>query len=122
MECDVDHFGANDPIVSPNLPGNSHMHSFYSNSSTNAASTTASLLAHTGSCSYTGDFDRSAYWIPSLLQGGKVYREGSQQLVVYYRRGGGGPGAPGGAFSAGLLAIRARAGGRPPPDLPGVSC
>ncbi|HKA97417.1 MAG TPA: DUF1996 domain-containing protein [Streptosporangiaceae bacterium] len=114
MECDVDHFGANDPIVSPNLPGNSHMHSFYSNSSTNAASTTASLLAHTGSCSYTGDFDRSAYWIPSLLQGGKVYREGSQQLVVYYRRAGGATGPTVHAFPAGLRMIAGDSGATSP--------
>ena len=105
MECNVDHFGANDPIVYPNMPGRSHMHSFYSNSSTNAASTTASLLAHTGSCNYTGDFDRSAYWIPSLLQGGEVYRDRSQQLVVYYRRAGGATGPPVHAFPAGLRMI-----------------
>lgn len=105
MECDVDHFGANDPIVHPNMPGMSHMHSFYSNSSTNAASTTASLLAHTGSCSYTGEFDRSAYWIPSLLKGGEVYKGGSQELVVYYRRAGGATGPLVRAFPAGLRMI-----------------
>ena len=114
MECDVDHFGPDDPIVSPNMPGNSHMHSFYSNSSTNAASTTASLLAHTGSCSYTGDFDRSAYWIPSLLEDGKVHRDRSQQLVVYYRRAGGATGPPVHPFPAGLRMIAGDSGATSP--------
>jgi hypothetical protein len=114
MACDVDHFGFNDPIVYPGVPGASHRHSFYSNSSTDAASTTASLQAHPGSCDYTGEFDRSAYWIPSMLSGGQVYADRSQHLVVYYRRAGGASGPLVHAFPAGLRMIAGTAGATSP--------
>ena len=31
MLCTIDHFGPDDPIVFPGQPGDSHMHSFYGN-------------------------------------------------------------------------------------------
>ena len=50
VACPVSHFGADDPIVAPRLPGTSHMHAFYGNISTNSATTTQSLLANPSTC------------------------------------------------------------------------
>ena len=47
--CTYSHSFKDDPIVFPGLPGASHMHSFLGNRSTNANTTTESLLANTAS-------------------------------------------------------------------------
>jgi Domain of unknown function (DUF1996) len=96
VNCTLSHTGADDPIVYPNQPGKSHMHAFYGNTSTNAASTTQSLLNAPSSCGKGfANTDHSAYWIPAL------YRKNadgtrtivsvvgkSQTITVYYRRKG----------------------------------
>ena len=43
--CDYSHSLKDDPIVYPGQPGVSHLHDFYGNTTTNAYSTIASLLA-----------------------------------------------------------------------------
>ena len=108
MMCDVSHFAPNDPIVYPGLPGASHMHSFYGNTSTDAFSTTASLLAGSSSCGRGMDkSDMSGYWVPSLY---KTNTDGTSSLVTggdqiiwaYYRRVGGPSGPKVQPFPAGL--------------------
>lgn len=110
LECDIDHVGPDDPIVYPGVPGASHMHSFYGNKSTDAYTTPASLTAQKGSCNYNGDFDRSAYWIPSTYftdaNGAATrYANTSQQLIVYYSRPGGAAGPRITPFPAGFRMI-----------------
>ncbi len=106
MECDIDHFGPDDPIVYPGTPGASHMHSFFGNKTTDAYTTPASLTANEGSCNYTGAFDRSAYWVPSLYNGsGTRFSATTQQLVVYYRKAGGPSGPMVHPFPVGLRII-----------------
>lgn len=63
-ECPYTHRLPDDPIVFPNLPGASHMHSFFGNRSTNARSTVDSLRASTSSCN--PGIDLSSYWVPTL--------------------------------------------------------
>ena len=48
--CRLSHFAPDDPIVRPGLPGASHPHEFFGNTSTNARSSLASLLAHGTTC------------------------------------------------------------------------
>jgi hypothetical protein len=80
-DCRTSHSKADDPLLFPNRPGASHMHTFLGNSSTNAASTTESLLANAGSSCQPAE-DRSAYWIPELTENGRaVNPKGSN---VYY--------------------------------------
>ncbi len=98
MLCTVDHFGPNDPIVFPDEPGRSHMHSFYGNTSTNADSTAASLMAAPSSCGRNmGTSDHSAYWIPSLYKKNAdgsftLVKDPNQLIIIYYRRPGGSSG------------------------------
>jgi len=77
-----------DPIMYPGQPGKSHLHQFYGNLSATGNSTFTSL--RTGGKSTCGDpsgnaVNRSAYWMPALLDGlGHVIQP--DQTVVYYKR------------------------------------
>jgi hypothetical protein len=73
-----------DPIVFPNLPGASHLHTFMGNTTTNAASTLESLSRGQTTCKAKGDL--SGYWQPTLFNGDTpVNPEGPQ--VIYYKTG-----------------------------------
>jgi Domain of unknown function (DUF1996)/Carbohydrate binding module (family 6) len=80
-ECTVDHHASDDPIVFPGRPGASHNHTFFGNTSTDADSTLASLRAAGTSC--TPKEDKSAYWVPSLYQNGRVV-DPLGKVTVYY--------------------------------------
>ncbi|MFE4635792.1 DUF1996 domain-containing protein [Streptomyces sp. NPDC056773] len=79
--CVYSHSKPDDPIVAPGLPGASHMHSFFGNRSTDAFTTTESLLSHTAtSCSPAKDL--SSYWIPTLYEHGRAVEP--EGMIVYY--------------------------------------
>lgn len=67
-QCRYSHSAPDDPIVAPGGFGASHMHDFFGNRSTNAASMYASLQAASTSCRRLPD--TAAYWTPSLYQNG----------------------------------------------------
>ncbi len=84
VKCEVSHFAYDDPIVYPNQPGRAHLHMFFGNTDTNAYSTFDSLLnTGTGTCNGE-DLNRSAYWIPAVLDS-----NGNAlipfELMVYYK-------------------------------------
>ena len=61
-----------DPLVYPGQPGKSHLHQFFGNTATNASSTYQSLRTTGGStCTRSTDVSpqRSAYWMPAMLDG-----------------------------------------------------
>jgi hypothetical protein len=80
---------ADDPVVYPGQPGRSHLHQFYGNTAANAYSDYKSLRT-TGDSTCNSDgrghaLNRSAYWMPALLDGnGNVVRP--DYAVVYYKR------------------------------------
>jgi hypothetical protein len=79
--CTYSHSKPDDPIVFPGLPGASHMHSFIGNRSTDANTTVESLLANPGtSCAPAPDL--SAYWVPTLFEGGHAVEP--KAVIVYY--------------------------------------
>ena len=79
--CLYSHSRPDDPIVFPGLAGASHMHSFIGNTSTNANTTTDTLLRNAGtSCRPAQDL--SAYWVPTLYERGAVVEP--KDVVVYY--------------------------------------
>jgi hypothetical protein len=125
LECGIDHYAPDDPIVFPGQPGVSHMHSFYSNPTTNAFTTTDSLMAAGGTCAYLDGLDHSAYWIPSLMYtnpDGTVSRYSStqQQLVVYYRKVGGVNGPTVHPFPIGLRMVAGDSHATAPQNNPHV--
>ncbi|AGZ44565.1 DUF1996 domain-containing protein [Actinoplanes friuliensis] len=79
--CTVSHSKPDDPIVFPGLAGASHMHTFMGNDSTDANTTTMTLLENAGSSCKPGE-DRSAYWIPELTENGK--KVDPHGVTVYY--------------------------------------
>ena len=79
--CRYSHSRPDDPIVFPGLAGASHMHTFVGNTSTDANTTTQSLLAHAGS-SCAPATDLSAYWIPTLYDRGRAVEPSG--VTVYY--------------------------------------
>ena len=82
--CNAGQVLADDPIVYPGQPGRSHLHQFYGNTSANAFSTYSSLR-QSGSSTCMSPLNRSAYWMPALLDGkGNVVRP--DYVAVYYKR------------------------------------
>ncbi|MXP28666.1 DUF1996 domain-containing protein [Porphyrobacter algicida] len=82
LTCAPSHLSYDDPVVYPDQPGKSHLHLFFGNSLANASSTYQSLRK-TGS-STCGELNRSAYWMPALMNGQKVILP--DYATVYYKR------------------------------------
>jgi Domain of unknown function (DUF1996) len=80
-QCGYSHSLPDDPIIFPNMPGASHMHSFLGNERTNAGTTTGDLFAYTASSCLPVE-DHSAYWIPSLYEHGRTVEP--KAVTVYY--------------------------------------
>ncbi|MFK7862087.1 MAG: DUF1996 domain-containing protein [Granulosicoccus sp.] len=84
VKCEVSHFSYDDPIVFPNQPGRAHLHMFFGNTNANAYSTFDSLLnGGTGTCNGQ-DLNRTAYWVPAMLdsRGNALIPD---QIMVYYK-------------------------------------
>ena len=84
VKCEVSHFAYDDPIVHPNQPGRAHLHMFFGNTEANAYSTFDSLLnSGTGTCNGE-DLNRTAYWVPAMLDS-----DGNAlipfEVMVYYK-------------------------------------
>ena len=83
MSCKASHNAYDDPIVYPGQPGKSHLHTFFGNTKTDAYSTYQSLRT-TGESTCHSKLNRSAYWVPALMNGlGKVVMP--DELTVYYK-------------------------------------
>ena len=68
FDCEVSHFNLDDPIVFPGEVGAAHDHMFWGNTSTDAFTTTESLLANGDStCEGRRDGNQAAYWTPVLF-------------------------------------------------------
>jgi Domain of unknown function (DUF1996) len=109
--CTLDHQRSDDPIVHPGHPGDSHMHSFYGNTTTRASSTTRSLMAADSSCGRNMQTsDHSAYWVPALYKNNSdgtqtLVRDRDQLMFIYYVRAGGPDGPKVKPFPPGLRMI-----------------
>jgi Domain of unknown function (DUF1996) len=63
VRCQISHEVNDDPLLLPNQPGKSHLHSFFGNTTTKSSSTVASLLGEATSCDDPSD--TASYWMPS---------------------------------------------------------
>ncbi|HEY3725129.1 MAG TPA: DUF1996 domain-containing protein [Acidimicrobiia bacterium] len=82
--CTFSHRLADDPIVHPGMPGASHLHDFFGNTTTNAKSTLKKLKRGTTTCKNPQDL--SGYWTPSLKVNGVLVDP--TQTSVYYSSNG----------------------------------
>ena len=73
-----------DPIVYPGQPGKSHLHQFFGNTSADANSTYASLRT-SGESSCANMMNRSAYWMPAMMDG-KGFVVPPDYVSIYYKR------------------------------------
>ena len=82
--CGPGQIAYDDPIVYPGQPGKSHLHQFFGNLGANAHSTFISLRT-SGESTCTNELNRSAYWMPAMLDGkGNVVRP--NYVGIYYKR------------------------------------
>jgi hypothetical protein len=82
--CNASHLGYDDPIVFPCQPGRSHLHQFFGNSLANSYSNYHSLRT-SGESTCENALNRSAYWVPAMMNGqGRVVRP--DYVSVYYKR------------------------------------
>lgn len=73
-----------DPIVYPGQPGRSHLHQFFGNTKADANSTYQSLRT-SGESTCNNLLNRSAYWIPAMMNGrGKAVMP--DWVSIYYKR------------------------------------
>ncbi len=85
ITCRYSHMANNDPIVFPKLTGASHLHTFFGNNNTNAFSTNASLTSAGNSTCNGGIMNRSAYWIPSMIDTTNGAPVKPDYIMVYYK-------------------------------------
>jgi hypothetical protein len=87
VQCTLSHMAFNDPIVFPNQPNRSHLHAFFGNTGADAASTTSSLLTTGNSTCHGGVANRSAYWVPALIDTATGAPLTPRIIFVYYKQG-----------------------------------
>ena len=81
--CTAGQIIKDDPIVYPGQPGKSHLHQFFGNTAADANSTYQSLRT-TGQSTCKSPLNRSAYWMPAMLDGkGNVVRP--DHVTIYYK-------------------------------------
>jgi len=73
-----------DPIVYPGQPGKSHLHQFFGNTKADAFSDYTSLRT-TGESSCSNIMNRSAYWMPAMMDG-KGFVVPPDYVTIYYKR------------------------------------
>lgn len=98
LNCDVSHYGRDDPIIKPNQPGTSHLHMFFGNTRTSSetkfngvpgiAGDHNDIMNSGGSTCQGNVLNRSAYWIPAMYSGGEG--EGRKivmptNILLYYK-------------------------------------
>jgi hypothetical protein len=84
--CQYSHMNFDDPIVYPGQPGKAHLHTFFGNTGANASSTAESLRSSGNSTCRGGIANRTAYWVPSVIDGdGNPVKPSTGQF--YYKTG-----------------------------------
>ncbi|MEO7369843.1 MAG: DUF1996 domain-containing protein [Ilumatobacteraceae bacterium] len=85
--CELSHMAFDDPIVYPGQPGRSHLHAFFGNTGANANSTAASLASTGNSTCRGGTINRTAYWVPAIIDTLDGTPVKPYSLIVYYKTG-----------------------------------
>lgn len=86
--CGISHMSNDDPVVYPNQQGAAHHHTFFGNTSVNYKSNLETLSTTGNSTCGGGIMNRSAYWIPSMINtetNEPIIPTGN--ILVYYKKG-----------------------------------
>src|SRR5690606_18586551 len=84
--CSFSHMNYDDPIVFPGQPGKAHLHAYFGNTLADASSTAESLRNSGNSTCRGGIANRSAYWVPAVIdENGAPVKPNSAQ--IYYKTG-----------------------------------
>jgi hypothetical protein len=84
--CEFSHMKSDDPLVYPNQSGASHLHTFFGNTSADAYSTAKSISTTGASSCNGGTMNRSAYWVPTLIDTSNGTPL-APQATFYYKTG-----------------------------------
>jgi len=87
IPCGYSHMAFDDPIVYPGRPGAAHLHTFFGNTGTNAASTEQSIRDTGSSTCQGGTINRTAYWVPSMVDTATGKPIAPDFAVFYYKQG-----------------------------------
>src|SRR4029079_19174567 len=85
--CNFSHMSFDDPIVFPGQPGRSHLHTFFGNTGRDASSTADSLRNSGNSTCRGGIANRSAYWVPTLIDTRDNTPLRPDTFIAYYKHG-----------------------------------
>lgn len=85
--CMFSHMNFDDPIVYPGQPGRSHLHAYFGNTSANANSTQKSIETTGNSTCRGGILNRSAYWVPSVIDTRTGRPVAPIENLIYYKTG-----------------------------------
>jgi hypothetical protein len=85
--CMYSHMNFDDAIVYPGQPGRSHLHTYFGNTTTDAHSTHVSLRNHGNTTCNGGILNRSAYWVPAVIDTRTGRPIAPRSNIVYYKTG-----------------------------------
>lgn len=85
--CTPSHMNNDDAILYPGQQGRAHHHTYYGNTSANYASTTESLLAANSTTCNGGTMNKSAYWLPSVIDTEDGTPIAPRNVLLYYKHG-----------------------------------
>ena len=85
IACGASHMNNDDPIIYPNQQGASHHHTYFGNTLANNTSTVESLRTTGNSTCLGGTANRSAYWVPSMIDTATKTPLRPSRLLVYYK-------------------------------------
>lgn len=87
IDCDVSHMSNDDPILYPRQKGAAHHHTFFGNTSLNFNSDLMNL-SNTGNSTCRGGIaNRSAYWVPSMIDTSANAAIKPDSALWYYKTG-----------------------------------
>jgi hypothetical protein len=87
VSCDFSHMLNDDPIVFPGQQGKAHLHTFFGNTGVNYASTSESVRTTGNSTCNGGIMNRSAYWVPSMIDTASGAPLKPRNALMYYKHG-----------------------------------
>ena len=87
IACNPSHMSNDDPIVYPNQQSAAHHHTFFGNTKTDYTSTPDELKISGNSTCFGGIANRSAYWVPSLIDTSQDKAIKPDWALFYYKGG-----------------------------------